>query len=282
MLVLPQNPIFVVGPPRSGTTYLQSLLACQNGVFSFPETHFFSSLRWLGLGRELTTELSTDDRAALIAEVCKRSGMERIADTLLTETSPKDIFEVIVREQLQRRPDLPLGDNWRWVEKTPGHVFHLDAIAELYPEVRFLGIYRAPIESVISRKVKVPADQPKSVRRLTLSWIQAIKAMKRFADQHPDRMRLIKYETLARAPEATMADACDFLGITFREENLARLDHEMASLARSHEVWKESSPSGVQPDGLLQYGRIFMWRWVIRYTLATAALRGELGGGAQR
>jgi hypothetical protein len=279
MLILPQNPIFVVGPPRSGTTYLQSLLACQDGVFSFPETHFFSSLRWLGLGRELAAELSTDDRDALIAEVCKRSGMERIAETLLTETSPKGIFEIIVREQLLSLPELPLGDNWRWVEKTPGHVFHLDAIAELYPEVRFLGIYRAPIESVISRKVKIPADQPKSVRRLTLSWIQAIKAMKRFANQHPDRMRLIKYETLARAPEATMADACDFLGVTFRVDNSARLDQKMASFTRSHELWKKSSPSGVQPDGLLQYGRIFVWRCVIQYTMAIAALRGELRDG---
>ena len=41
-LILPQNPVFIVGNGRSGTTLLQSLLATQNGVYSFPETHFFS------------------------------------------------------------------------------------------------------------------------------------------------------------------------------------------------------------------------------------------------
>ena len=38
---LSQNPIFIVGFPRSGTTLLQSLLCTQKGVVSFPETHFF-------------------------------------------------------------------------------------------------------------------------------------------------------------------------------------------------------------------------------------------------
>jgi|SRR5579859_288688 len=41
---LPQNPIFVVGYPRSGTTLVQSLIATQRGIVSFPEGHFFSEI----------------------------------------------------------------------------------------------------------------------------------------------------------------------------------------------------------------------------------------------
>ena len=39
---LTQNPVFIVGCPRSGTTLLQALLATQAGFYSFIETHFFN------------------------------------------------------------------------------------------------------------------------------------------------------------------------------------------------------------------------------------------------
>jgi hypothetical protein len=41
---LPENPVFVVGYPRAGTTFLQSLLATQEGFMAFRETHFFSRI----------------------------------------------------------------------------------------------------------------------------------------------------------------------------------------------------------------------------------------------
>ncbi len=41
---LSQNPIFVVGYPRSGTTLLQALMATQGNLATFPETHFFSTV----------------------------------------------------------------------------------------------------------------------------------------------------------------------------------------------------------------------------------------------
>ena len=44
-LALRQDPVFVVGHPRSGTTLLQSLIATQLTPAIFPETHFFSIVR---------------------------------------------------------------------------------------------------------------------------------------------------------------------------------------------------------------------------------------------
>ncbi len=44
-IVLRQDPVFVVGYPRSGTTLMQSLLATQDSIISLPETHFFTLVR---------------------------------------------------------------------------------------------------------------------------------------------------------------------------------------------------------------------------------------------
>ena len=41
---LSQNPIFILGFPRSGTTLIQTLLITQDHYFSFPETHYFCTI----------------------------------------------------------------------------------------------------------------------------------------------------------------------------------------------------------------------------------------------
>ena len=42
--IINQNPIFIVGFPRSGTTLLQNLLSQQKNLYSFQETHFFCNV----------------------------------------------------------------------------------------------------------------------------------------------------------------------------------------------------------------------------------------------
>src|SRR5438128_3132184 len=37
------EPVFLVGCARSGTTWLQAMLACHPAIHTGPETHFFSS-----------------------------------------------------------------------------------------------------------------------------------------------------------------------------------------------------------------------------------------------
>ena len=125
--------ILVVGSPRSGTSWLQLLLAQHPEVATTQETHLFNGYlghlgrmweRYKSLGQDIgmTRLLSDDDFYGLCAAFAEMV-LEKIADTHPGAT-------VIL-------------------EKTPDHVYHAPFILRLLPEVWFLHIIRDP-RSVVS------------------------------------------------------------------------------------------------------------------------------------
>jgi hypothetical protein len=125
--------VLIVGCPRSGTSWLQLLLAQHPAVATTQETHLFNNYlspleqTWqrfpavdpnIGMRRLL----SEDEFYALCAEFAK-AVLGRIAD---------------------RKPNAQVV-----LEKTPGHVRHGPLILRLMPDVYFLHIVRDP-RSVVS------------------------------------------------------------------------------------------------------------------------------------
>jgi hypothetical protein len=264
---LPQDPVFIVGPPRSGTTYLQSLLACLDGVYSFSETHFFTTLRGLRLGGDLNRPLDTPVLAQLASEVSVIAGIEGLRPLDMSGQSAKACFECVVRRLLEEQNEIPTSAGWRWVEKTPGHVFHLDSIAGTYPDARFLGILRDPVPSVISRKTKIPEDSDKSVRELARAWARARHAMKRFSTQNPGRLFQVGYEALVDDPEGTMGEICSFLELPFDPVCLDGADALYSRLSRPHETWKVFAPQVLNDASLYRKVRRVWWTLLIESTL---------------
>lgn len=123
--------VFIVGSPRSGTTWLQLLLSQHSGVSSCPETHLFNQLvqplrrSWDmqarspdGLG--LPAIMSTEDFVAILRRLTL-SALDRIGST-----------EVIL-------------------EKTRVHVRVIDLILEIIPEAWFIHVVRDPRAVTSSR-----------------------------------------------------------------------------------------------------------------------------------
>lgn len=121
---------------------MQSLLAAQSGMVSFPETQFFllvpsapeqqsvaeSVLDQLLVGLSKHIQISAF-AASRLRELCRNG-----------ELSAKGLFEQIVCDQIVQRLG---GDGLRrrWVEKSPWHGFHMDRIVAYYPQAKFIFIY---------------------------------------------------------------------------------------------------------------------------------------------
>jgi hypothetical protein len=229
-----QNPIFIVGYPRSGTTLLQALLTTQEHVVSFPETHFFSIV----VKQIQTQEQRYIDRCCL-AQVLKtiQAQMDlEIAPEVAGQLSEsplgvKRLFEWIVWQYVGEDAKA------RWVEKTPDHVRNLDQISALYPAVRFVNIVRHPIYAVYSNK-RTPLSQKRSLIWLADAWKDASAAYERYRAANPHAIYSVRYEDLAADPERVMMGVCDFVGVPFQRERLA--DYKAASdkLILERESWK--------------------------------------------
>jgi hypothetical protein len=221
------RPVFIVSPPRSGSTFLFETLLQAPGVYTIgdeshqliegiaalaPEARGFSSNRLLA-----------EDATPPIAEELRA----RFLDAL--------------RDRDQRRPASPAG-RLRMLEKTPKNALRVSFLARVFPEARFIYLYRDP-KSVLSSMMEawssgrfrtypqlpgwtglpwslllVPGwrdliGQPLN-RIVAAQWSTTTRLLLDDLQQLPeDRWIVARYEPLVSEPEAEIRRLCDAVSL---------------------------------------------------------------------
>jgi len=202
--------VFLVGCPRSGTSWLQLLLAQHPEVATTQETHLFNRYlsplhqQWerfkaakVPLGGRLI--LSDDEFAGLSADFARKV-LQRIADTNPSAT-------VVL-------------------EKTPDHVRHAELILRLLPDAYFIHLIRDP-RSVVSSLCAAGRSwghrwAPRSVVPAANGWCRDVSLGRRIA-QLTDRYTEVRYEDLSGERGAAVLDALlTWLGLPANDEFSAR------------------------------------------------------------
>ena len=205
------DPIFVVGAPRSGTTLLRVLLAAHPRIAIPDETHFFD--RWL---REFGHLDLAEPRAfdAFWSAFASHPHFRRLGldpdmeRRRIRSRAPVDfrtVFATLLEDYAAS-----LGKP-RWGEKTPGHFVFLDTIFDWFPDARTVALVRDPRAVYASRKgTEWGARPPRQVAR---NWVRAARAAARWSGD--GRGLVVRYEDLVGETEAVMQRVCRFVGETF-------------------------------------------------------------------
>jgi hypothetical protein len=240
-----QDPIFIVGYPRSGTTLVQALAAAQENIVSFNETHFFSTA-----GKFITAK---DDR---VTADCIDTVVEKIRERLpfsknahlhikhLVQNnglSVKMLFEIVVIDNLISRVEYKKLKNIRWLEKTPYHVLFLDTIFRFYPRAQIIYVMRHPEKAIISRRKHFSFDNEAAwpIEKHVHRWLQTVAAIEKFKKSHPNSVLIIRLEDITRDIDREMQKICDFLGITFKKSRVNNYKEIAKNLVYPWEVWKD-------------------------------------------
>jgi hypothetical protein len=213
--------IIVLGAPRSGTTLLRRLLDAHPHVACPPETNVFSAC-----GRFLRSER--------IAEGVHVGAVEGLG------------FAGFPREEvLGRLRDLAFGFHRdyarrqgkpRWASKTAFDAFYLDEIDALCGEqAAFICIQRHGVDVACSLRELSEKNggylhelhayvvrHPMVLEACAHAWVDVARALAAFAQRHPRNALVVRYEDLAAAPDATMAQIMTFLGETWSPDLLAQ------------------------------------------------------------
>jgi len=247
-MTLPQDPVFIVGYPRSGTTLLQGLLATQPGIYSLPETHYFNVIE---------KEISVDANGNILP-ACLDGVFEKIREKMefqfdeeekgiiyrLTEEkkcTSKTLFECIVARTLfLRKKEDELFASFRWLEKTPYHANFLDRIAMFYPAVQILHIVRHPVPAVYSRKRNFPYNKETPVFRLAAHWNHIQQNVERFKEHSPGTVHTLRYEDLVKDPGKELETITDFLNIPFDAAAISRAAQATRPFILATEPWKQA------------------------------------------
>jgi len=202
-----QEPVFIVGFPRSGTTLLDTMLG------NAEELHVMEELPVLA---HVLTQLSpgTDLAAMAPAEI------ERLRAIYFAEA-----------DRLS-----PSREGARLVDKMPLHLTHAPLLHRLFPNAPFIFVERHPCDAVLScfmqnfqlnlamRCFTTLEESARTYDAVMRSWTHAVA-------QLPLRVKHIRYERMTAAPAEELRKATDFLGLPWRDD-LA--DNRQAAAARDH------------------------------------------------
>jgi hypothetical protein len=252
-----QDPIFIVGHARSGTTLVQSLIATQSNIYSFPETNFFWNVRpKLKVERDRVREYSLDD---VLSTLRSRSPLSKNAEhhiRLLAQQdilSPKMLFEIIVIDNLLNQVDYKKLKEVRWMEKTPNHEFYLDVISRFYPQAKIVYVIRNPEKTILSRRTYFN-EENFPVKIHVEMWLDSVNAIEKFKKIKPASVLIVRLEDIIRNTSAWMAKICKFLDISFDKEKL-KLHKEIAKkFILPWEYWKSDVCKNISSAMALRKG----------------------------
>ena len=115
----------------------------------------------------------------------------------------------------------------RYGDKTPGYVFTLALLGDLFPEARFVQVVRDGDGRDAAVSIRAAATQTRpSTRQLAKLWQRAVRAGRAYGAAHPDRYTEIRYEDLVDDAERELRRLCPFFGLDF---NPAMLDHRASA-----------------------------------------------------
>jgi Sulfotransferase family len=113
----------------------------------------------------------------------------------------------------------------RYGDKTPGYVFTLPLLGELFPEARFVQVVRDGRDAGLSIR-EAATKVPPSARQVAKLWRKAVNSGRAFGATHPDRYAEVRYEDLVDDAERELRRLCPFLHLDF---DPAMLDHQASA-----------------------------------------------------
>ena len=188
------NPVFIVGCPRSGTTWVQRLLWSHSQVGEVVRGNF-------GLGDGNATETGCFLRKSPEAE---RSDVE--------------IMEGFCKAQAAH-PGKVL------VEKTPHHLFEVERIRRVFPEARVVWVLRHPYAVAASCHQKFNFPLVKGAEW----WVKAASHFDHWRQEEDGWLYTVRYEAWMRALEVWLPKLLEWLGLEDESEALVEQRWEVDS-----------------------------------------------------
>lgn len=227
------HPVFIVGCPRSGTTFLYDMLL-SSGKFALYRAEsdvFFRIAPAFGNLRSRSNRMKLID-AWIESDYFRRSGLNagELREKILSECRNAGDFLRIVMEGITRRQRVR-----RWADNTPFHVLYMEQIKRTIPNAQFVHMIRDGRDVAMSlSRMGWPAYFPwDSKHQLAVSglywkWIvsQGRESGRKLGSDYLE----LRYEELVGRPHETLATMSHFIGEDLNYKNI--LENAIGTVAR--------------------------------------------------
>jgi protein-tyrosine sulfotransferase len=163
----------------------------------------------------------------------------------------------------------------RYCDKSLGSAPHAELLTRIYPDTRFICLYRHPMDVMSSGLEACPwglnvdaygfdqyiAGSPSNaVLALARYWHDQAQAIAAVEEKHPGRCHRVRYEDMVRDPERIAAEIFDFIGagqVPGIAQAIFAREHDRFGPA-DHKIWHTGtiSPDSVGRSAAVPVGMI--------------------------
>ena len=252
------SPVVVIGLPRSGSTFLSSVLSALDNWYVFDDLYLYQRVKGLQAEgilkpeqlQELVERLGWTVRARVRFEQhflkpqCTWEDVDRMVEAVLETFKDRSIYWHELLEEWLMRLTLHHGKTC-WGYKTPQDFMHMDLLTEIFPDIRFIFIVRDPLKVMASMKYVNQQDgKPQQYHPIAyaLYWKMAYEKVHNFINSKKASVHIVKFEDLVTDPNAEAKQLADFLGTTVSSQisnqgsNTSFASHKRREITKT-EAW---------------------------------------------
>ncbi len=196
--------VFVVSPPRSGSTLLQRMLGSHSQIFTHPEPHLITPLAYLGFH-------DTVDKAPY-DHINSAEAIRLFVDGLPNkEGDYLDALRAYADTMYSRM--LATSDRSRFLDKTPAYALVLPFLTKLYPRAKYVVLTRHPLAVFSSYANSFFEGDWETARAFNPIVERYVPAVAKFLRTTSVPHVHVRYEDLVERPEVELARMFELIGV---------------------------------------------------------------------
>ncbi len=217
------QPIFTVGSPRSGSSYVYHLLLSAGGFAEFrTQMNYYDVLEPICGVPNSPKNKERMLQEWLQSKAFRVSGLraDEIATKIRAECHGGSDFLRIVMEEVARRQGVD-----RWVDSTPTNVPHMLRIKRDFPNAKFIHIIRDPRDVVLSLEKRgwtrpLPWDKKNSLLAAGVYWEWIVRKCREYGAHMRGDYFEAHYEDLVQKPADVLQRMGAFLSCNLDYERI--------------------------------------------------------------
>ena len=198
----PSNePIFVLGMPRSGTTLVERILSSHSDVQSAGELQDFG----------------------LCVKKISKTTSPHVLDNQTLSSAYQMNFEQLGTHYLNATR-VVTGNSKHFIDKLPFNFFYIDLITKALPNAKIICLLRDPMDTCIGNYRQLfSINNPYYAYSLDLLdtakfYSRFYKLMQHFQSLHKNTIKLVQYEELVAQPEVQIKDLVKFCELAWQPQ----------------------------------------------------------------
>jgi thioester reductase-like protein len=213
--------VFILSPPRSGSTLLRVMLAGHSRLFSPQELHLAGFANIATYDEHLGGTILNMGLITTVHEVTSSTGAKNAYAKWVTERVSTAAVYDLIHERIGSRI---------LVDKSPFFfppLATLERLNRMFPRAKFVHLLRHPYSTIDSyarerfHKVLKQTEALEPYEAAEWTWQRVHRDIIGFGQElDAERFHRLRFEDLARDPEATMRALSSFLGVEFEPSML--------------------------------------------------------------